>query len=449
MRDKIETDGCMNLNREKILGLLFLLSALPTAVQAQLHYVTNNGTITITAYDCTNGSGGAVIIPITTNGLLVTDIGNTAFASRTCLTSITIPDSIASIGSDAFSYCTSLTNVTIGIGVTNIGNTAFRGCSSLTNVAIPSSVTRIGSGAFGYCTSLTAVTVNTNNPAYVSIAGVLFDKTQTMLIQYPGGKVGGYTVSSSVISILNDAFSGCTGLKNIVIPNSVISIGSFAFAQCGSLTNVIIPDSVKYLEGYAFYKCSSLASVTIGNGVTNIANSTFSFCTSLTSVTIPNSVTSIASGAFYLCSQLTNVTLPGSVANIGLLAFQNCYALTGIYFHGNAPSVISTAFAGDNATIIYYLPGTTGWSNTFAGRPTVLWNPQAQANDASFGVRTNRFGFNITGSSNLVIVVETCTNLTNPAWSPVSTNALTGGSSYFSDSQWTNHTTGFYRFRSP
>jgi hypothetical protein len=78
----------------------------------------------------------------------------------------------------------------------------------------------------------------------------------------------------------------------------------------------------------------------------------------------------------------------------------------------------------------------------------VLWNPQAK-NDANFGVQNNQFGFTITGSSNLVIVVEACTNLSNPVWSPVATNTLTSGSSYFSDPQWTNYLGRFYRLRSP
>jgi hypothetical protein len=65
------------------------------------------------------------------------------------------------------------------------------------------------------------------------------------------------------------------------------------------------------------------------------------------------------------------------------------------------------------------------------------------------GVRTNRFGFTITGTSGLVIVVESCTDLAHPAWSPVETNMLTGGSSYFSDPQWITYPARFYRLRSP
>ena len=98
---------------------------------------------------------------------------------------------------------------------------------------------------------------------------------------------------------------------------------------------------------------------------------------------------------------------------------------------------------GDNNATVYYLPRTTGWTSTFGGRPTVLWNPQAQ----NLGVQANQFGFTITGTSNLVIVVEACTDLANPVWSPLGTNTLTGGSSYFSDPQWTNYPARFYRMR--
>jgi hypothetical protein len=79
----------------------------------------------------------------------------------------------------------------------------------------------------------------------------------------------------------------------------------------------------------------------------------------------------------------------------------------------------------------------------------MLWNPQAQTIDPGFGVRTNRFGFAITGTSNLVMVVEASTSLASAIWLPLSTNTLTGGSSYFTDPDLANHTTRFYRLRPP
>lgn len=72
-----------------------------------------------------------------------------------------------------------------------------------------------------------------------------------------------------------------------------------------------------------------------------------------------------------------------------------------------------------------------------------------QVPGTTFGVRTNQFGFTITGTSNLVVVVEACTNLANPVWQPIKTNTLTGGSCYFNDPAWTNYPGRFYRLRSP
>jgi hypothetical protein len=70
-------------------------------------------------------------------------------------------------------------------------------------------------------------------------------------------------------------------------------------------------------------------------------------------------------------------------------------------------------------------------------------------NRSSIGVRSNQFGFIISWATNASVAVEASFNPAAHAWSPVSTNTLTGGSSYFSDPQWTNHPVRFYRLRSP
>jgi hypothetical protein len=97
----------------------------------------------------------------------------------------------------------------------------------------------------------------------------------------------------------------------------------------------------------------------------------------------------------------------------------------------------------------YYLPNTTGWTNPFYGLPTAAWSPQVLTSDGNFGVRSNRFGFNLTWVNGQTVVVEACTNLANPAWIPVGTNTVTGSSSYFSDHQWTNDSSRFYRLAPP
>jgi hypothetical protein len=106
-------------------------------------------------------------------------------------------------------------------------------------------------------------------------------------------------------------------------------------------------------------------------------------------------------------------------------------------------------FGGDDSTTVYYLPGTTGWGSTFASRPAVLWNPQIQASDASFGVRPNSFGFNITGTADIPLVIEASTNFAAGLWVPLQSCTLTNGLVYFSDRRRTNYPSRLYRVRSP
>jgi hypothetical protein len=102
-----------------------------------------------------------------------------------------------------------------------------------------------------------------------------------------------------------------------------------------------------------------------------------------------------------------------------------------------------------NPAIIYFRPGTTGWTSMFAGRAAVLWNPQILTADPNFGVRAGQFGFTRSGTPDLTVVVEAAPGVANAIWTPVGTNILTGGSSRFIDPQATADPARFYRLRSP
>jgi len=132
---------------------------------------------------------------------------------------------------------------------------------------------------------------------------------------------------------------------------------------------------VNRIEFGAFHYCTHLRSITIPNSVTSIGDEALFGCTNLTSVTIGDSVTNIGNFAFSACSNLTNVTIGNSVTNIGSEAFYYCTRLTGLYFKGNAPYADSSVFSGDRNATVYYLPGTTGWTPMFSGRPTARWKP--------------------------------------------------------------------------
>ena len=406
-----------------------------------------------------NGLAGSYTIPGS-----ATSISDSAFQNCASLSSVVIPNGVTNIGNSAFYSCTSLTQVNITNSVINIGSSAFYSCTSLTNVNFGSGVTTIGSFAFSYCSSLTAINVDGHNPNYSSLAGILFNKSKTTLIQCPNGLAGSYMIPGSVNSIGSSAFANCTSLTQVTIPNSVSSISDSAFANCTGLANIIIPNSVTSIGDSAFSSCSSLTSVTIPNSVTSITNSVFESCTSLTNVMIPNSVTSIGGMAFFFCSGLTSVTIPSSVTSISGNAFGYCTNLKGVYFQGNAPSVLGGmygmggVFNGDTSAIAYFLPGTTGWGSSYGGSgpngsiPTAQWMlpyPLVLNNGPGIGVQNNCFSFTISWATNLSVVVEAATNLAKPVWTSLATNSLTSGTNYFSDSQWMNYPSRFYRLRSP
>ena len=213
---------------------------------------------------------------------------------------------------------------------------------TVTSIKIPSNVesngqtytvTSIGNFAFSWCTGLTSVTIP---DSVTSIGYGAFSECISLT---------SVTIPDSVTSIGDFAFTHCAGLTSVTIPGSVTSIGNYAFSYCTGLTSVDIPDGVTSIGSYAFSDCTGLTSVTIPGSVTSIGSYAFSFCSKLTSVTIPDSVTSIGSNAFWGCAGLTSITIPDSVTSIGNRAFGVCSALTKITFEGaNPPSFDLTAF---------------------------------------------------------------------------------------------------------
>jgi hypothetical protein len=169
----------------------------------------------------------------------------------------------------------------------------------------------------------------------------------------------------------------------------------------------------------------------------------------LTGVTLPDGLATIGGWAFEYCAGLTNITIPATVTSIGYSAFSDC-GLTTAYFKGNAPALGYHAFYDSGNPTIFCLPGASGWGATYGGCPTVVWRPQALTRDVAFGVRSNQFGFNISGASGMMVVVEAADTLANPVWIPVATKTLSSeGSAYFRDLQWGISPNRFYRFCMP
>jgi hypothetical protein len=465
------------------------------------------GDIGIGAFDnCTRLA--AVTIPGS-----VTNMGEDAFNYCLSLTSITIPGSVHDIAAGAFENCSGLEKLTIAGGVVNIESNAFENCYNLASVTIPGSVTNLGGGAFEYCLSLTSVTIpdgvtSIGDAAFAFCSGVTAivvpDSVTTIGEEAFGycSSLASFSIPAGVASISPFTFYECAGLTKVIIPGTVSTIGMGAFEQCYGLSSVTISDGVASIGDYAFGDCTSLPTVAIPASVTNIGDGPFSDCAILTEITvdprnsfysstngvmfdksgitlveypgglagtyvIPTSVTGVANDAFVNCQSLTQVTIPRSVTSIGEDAFENCTGLTSLtipsgvtnigdgafggtgitnfYFTGDAPVVDSSAFDSDNNPTVYYLPGTEGWAefSANAGVAAALWNPVIQTG-AGFGMQNDQFGFTIAGPTNLVVVVEACANLAEPAWTPISTVTLSNGTFHFSEPAQPNLSARFY-----
>jgi hypothetical protein len=270
-------------------------------------------------------------------------------------------------------------------------------------------------------------------------------------------------ISVGVTRIGNVSFFDCGALTNVVIPGTVSFIGNSAFED-DPFETLLIPNSVPSL-GEAAFSDTGLRSVTIPNSVTSIPYQAFAFsgsltnvhigfaafeqCTALGSVSIPDSVTNIDEDAFFYCTSLTNLVIGKGVTSLADEAFYFCFALDGVYFRSNAPAIAGDPFAGDNNALIYYHLGTSGWITPLDGIATVLWNPSLGSAGLDFGAQNNQFGFIISGTTNIPIVVEACSDLGSMNWVVLSTCALTNGSITFTDPTWTNYPRRFYRISAP
>ncbi len=256
------------------------------------------------------------------------------------VTDLIIPDDITSIPPKLFISCYSFQSVTIPESVTTIGEHAFQGCLNLKTANIPQSVTSIGTWIFQGCSSLTSLAINC--PIIEEEIGRL-------------ESVKELTIGNTVTTIGEKAFYGFSGITTLKIPSSVKTIQDNAFIGCTSLEELTIEDSQdvlncgnngtktspgSYTVSYlGLFSDSPLKKLYLGRNISYALSDTDWYWNSyspfrnkrtITSVTFGESVTRINSGEFYGCSALTSIEIPEKVTKIGDCAFKDCSKLNEI-----------------------------------------------------------------------------------------------------------------------
>ena len=321
-------------------------------------------------------------------GNSVTTIGPSAFELSKKLESVTFGKSVKKIGNRAFYSCEALSSIILPEGVDNLLSGTFVGCNAKT-ISLPSTLTKFEGRPFVSCRGLEDVYCYAENIPEGS--GTFFGDCYitNAVLHVPAGSVELYKATEpwnqfykvkAISEYIDGFYYSLSGSKatvvagdtqytgNVTIPSSFIykgvtynvtSIGANAFSNCTGLTSITIPNSVTDIANSAFKNCTGLITVTIesnalvsanrtittplstifgsqvknyilGEEVTGIGTCAFADCRSLRSIAISNSVTSIGNNAFYNCINLSSIVISSNVTNIDSGAFNLCSGLTSI-----------------------------------------------------------------------------------------------------------------------
>jgi hypothetical protein len=329
----------------------------------------------------------------------LTFIGKQAFSTCSSLTSIKFPDSLKNIETEAFDTCTSLTSIELPDSLADIGVEAFWNCTALTSIKLPKAYDTLDTSILSRCESLKKIIGNgvtkiskpscldsakdlnqlefdslndlkdlstfldclkDKNNLELTLTGlkniVLDDKTSVFQGRTNIASVDISGMDST--SLPDNAFSGCTGLTSVTLPDNLESIGDNAFSNCGTTKSSdgtavglnIDLSGVKTISGSAFSNsglttadlisaetikdnafsgCKQLSSVTLSDNLTSLGTGAFSGCSDLTSIDLPDTITAIPESAFK-SSGLKKITINYGVKKIGASAFEDCKNLESI-----------------------------------------------------------------------------------------------------------------------
>lgn len=247
------------------------------------------------------------------------------------------------IESFAFANNANIVEVTLPASLSEIKDSAFKGSSiKKINLSGCSNISRIWQYAFADCKNLDTITFAT------------FTSTDDMAVK---------------LAINDYAFSGCTALVTLNLPENLGTLDSYAFKGCTALTTVNFVANAKFItpettEGGtdpapaaaydpaglvttigdgAFMDCTSLTTITLPYFIARIGNSAFENCTALATFTTMDGADSktaalrtIGDRAFFGNTSLNNVDVNTTkgVNTIGVSAFENCGQLATINLSG-------------------------------------------------------------------------------------------------------------------
>ena len=315
----------------------------------------------------------------------ITEIKAWSFAHCANLTSINIPESVTSIDQAAFSNCSNLSELTLPYGITTIGSSAFCNTAlqrldipySVTSmddafIGTTGNIPLYVSAPWDEPIDITENTFPNRAQATLFVpigkeevyrqapywqdfgsivAKIEFNDPAVKAICVAHWDTNGdgelSTAEAAAVTDLGDAFKGNTEIAYFNELNyftGLTEIVGHAFSDCSALQYINLPENITIIYNAAFQNCTSLYSISIPNGVTLINDYAFAGCTGLTSIALPSSLGMISANMCDGCTSLRGITIPEGVHYYGDEAFANCTNLTRVTVMRSEPVVIDTEY---------------------------------------------------------------------------------------------------------
>lgn len=297
----------------------------------------------------------------------VTMIGYNCFANDTAMSTARLSDNLTTMEAGLFYNCSKLDGFAIPKSVTAVKDSVFEQCASLSSITFPVAVSQVGNNVFNKCSSLKEVYFDDGSNALTigynkkDKKGLFRDSPVNTLylgrnLIYDDGEeyspfayitsLDSLTLGTQLTSVGKYAFTGCTSIPRVFMPDNITSVGLAAFKDCASLSGLTLSGKLVSVGEQSFMNCTLLENVSIPATLDALSSETFAGCSLLKDVDLGSNLNTIGPGAFENCTSLQYITIPKSVYGFGVESFKGCTALRYMDITEGIKSIGKNAFNG-------------------------------------------------------------------------------------------------------